>query len=155
MQVEWHEQQHREQGEEPGYFALLLSPKRDWEDGEIQPRAITFVLDVSGVVAKKRAAIRCYASQLRYVDYEHVIVGLLTGNIREGARAKLSHYGLFDEFAFGGEDQPDAVRKIEIPERVAFLGGDGIAKSSTRFGKRGTGPGTNSAPAIVVDGTMT
>jgi len=33
---------------------------------------------------------------------EHVAVGLLTGNIREGARAKLSHYGLFERFAFGG-----------------------------------------------------
>lgn len=31
-----------------------------------------------------------------------VAVGLLTGNIRAGARAKLSHYGLFEHFAFGG-----------------------------------------------------
>lgn len=29
-------------------------------------------------------------------------VGLLTGNIRDGARIKLGHYGLFDYFAFGG-----------------------------------------------------
>jgi len=32
----------------------------------------------------------------------HVQLGLLTGNIREGARLKLSHFGLFDYFAFGG-----------------------------------------------------
>jgi phosphoglycolate phosphatase-like HAD superfamily hydrolase len=31
-----------------------------------------------------------------------VVVGLLTGNIRAGARLKLGHYGLFEHFAFGG-----------------------------------------------------
>ncbi|MCI0459870.1 MAG: haloacid dehalogenase-like hydrolase [Gemmataceae bacterium] len=31
-----------------------------------------------------------------------VALGLLTGNIREGARLKLAHYGLFGHFAFGG-----------------------------------------------------
>jgi phosphoglycolate phosphatase-like HAD superfamily hydrolase len=31
-----------------------------------------------------------------------VAVGLLTGNIRAGARVKLGHFGLFDYFAFGG-----------------------------------------------------
>src|SRR5579885_1354414 len=30
-----------------------------------------------------------------------VAVGLLTGNVRDGARLKLSHYELFDHFAFG------------------------------------------------------
>jgi phosphoglycolate phosphatase-like HAD superfamily hydrolase len=30
-----------------------------------------------------------------------VAVGLLTGNIQHGARLKLSHYGIFDHFAFG------------------------------------------------------
>src|SRR5438067_2436082 len=29
-------------------------------------------------------------------------VGLLTGNIRDGARLKLGHYGLYQHFAFGG-----------------------------------------------------
>jgi phosphoglycolate phosphatase len=31
-----------------------------------------------------------------------VVLGLLTGNIRDGARLKLGHYGLYDHFAFGG-----------------------------------------------------
>ncbi len=31
-----------------------------------------------------------------------VALGLLTGNVRAGARLKLGHYGLFDYFAFGG-----------------------------------------------------
>jgi phosphoglycolate phosphatase len=33
---------------------------------------------------------------------ETVLLGLLTGNIREGARGKLAHYGLWDHFAVGG-----------------------------------------------------
>lgn len=32
----------------------------------------------------------------------HVRVGLLTGNVRAGARAKLGHFGLYEHFAFGG-----------------------------------------------------
>ncbi len=32
----------------------------------------------------------------------HVALGLLTGNIAAGARAKLSHYRLFERFRFGG-----------------------------------------------------
>jgi phosphoglycolate phosphatase len=33
---------------------------------------------------------------------EHVLVGLLTGNLRSGAAQKLSHYGLAERFRFGG-----------------------------------------------------
>jgi phosphoglycolate phosphatase len=33
---------------------------------------------------------------------ERVAVGLLTGNIRAGARIKLEHYGLYHHFSFGG-----------------------------------------------------
>jgi phosphoglycolate phosphatase-like HAD superfamily hydrolase len=33
---------------------------------------------------------------------DRVAVGLLTGNIRDGARVKLGHFGLFEHFAFGG-----------------------------------------------------
>jgi phosphoglycolate phosphatase-like HAD superfamily hydrolase len=32
----------------------------------------------------------------------NVALGLLTGNVRAGARVKLGHYGLFEHFAFGG-----------------------------------------------------
>ncbi len=34
------------------------------------------LLDITGVVEQKRAAMRCHESQLAYVDYEHVILGL-------------------------------------------------------------------------------
>ena len=33
---------------------------------------------------------------------EDVRIGLLTGNIRAGAKAKLGHFGLYEYFAFGG-----------------------------------------------------
>ncbi|MFO0968514.1 MAG: haloacid dehalogenase-like hydrolase [Gemmataceae bacterium] len=33
---------------------------------------------------------------------DNVAVGLLTGNVRAGAEAKLGHFGLFEHFAFGG-----------------------------------------------------
>ncbi|MEY4672710.1 MAG: hypothetical protein RL148_494 [Planctomycetota bacterium] len=34
------------------------------------------LLDITTVVEQKRAAMKCHASQLAYVDYEHVILGL-------------------------------------------------------------------------------
>jgi phosphoglycolate phosphatase-like HAD superfamily hydrolase len=45
-----------------------------------------------------------------------VVVGLLTGNVREGARLKLGHFGLFVYFAFGGfgdrhHDRDDVARE--------------------------------------------
>lgn len=38
----------------------------------------------------------------RLSQFEEVTLGLLTGNLREGARLKLEHYGLNSHFAFGG-----------------------------------------------------
>jgi phosphoglycolate phosphatase-like HAD superfamily hydrolase len=45
-----------------------------------------------------------------------VAVGLLTGNVRAGAKAKLGHFGLFEHFAFGGygdvhRDRDDVARE--------------------------------------------
>jgi len=42
------------------------------------------------------ALLRCLQERGR------VAVGLLTGNVRDGARLKLGHYGLYHYFAFGG-----------------------------------------------------
>jgi phosphoglycolate phosphatase-like HAD superfamily hydrolase len=38
----------------------------------------------------------------RFESRGDVALGLLTGNVREGARKKLTHYGLWDRFPFGG-----------------------------------------------------
>jgi phosphoglycolate phosphatase-like HAD superfamily hydrolase len=67
-----------------------------------------------------------------------IALGLLTGNIRDGARLKLSHYGLWDYFSFGGYgdehlDRDDVAREAlrevhtrfngEVhPERIWVLG---------------------------------
>jgi phosphoglycolate phosphatase len=57
--------------------------------------------------------VRELLERLKSVD--GIALGLLTGNIREGARHKLSHYGLWDYFAFGGfadgiHDRDDVAR---------------------------------------------
>jgi phosphoglycolate phosphatase-like HAD superfamily hydrolase len=53
-------------------------------------------------------------------------VGLLTGNIRAGAEAKLRHFGLWDHFPFGGfadglEDRDDVARRA-LAEAERHLG---------------------------------
>ena len=67
-----------------------------------------------------------------------VAIGLLTGNVRAGARVKLGHFGLFEHFAFGGFgdnhfDRDDVARealaavhghvgKHIVPERIWVIG---------------------------------
>ena len=63
----------------------------------------------------------------------HVSLGLLTGNIAGGAKAKLVHYQLFDRFRFGGygddcTDRSDIAVAALNASRV-FLNGDGQAGS--------------------------
>ena len=56
-----------------------------------------------------------------------VALGLLTGNIRAGARIKLGHFGLFDHFAFGGFgdhhlDRDDVAREALAEVKARFNG---------------------------------
>jgi phosphoglycolate phosphatase-like HAD superfamily hydrolase len=69
---------------------------------------------------------------------DDVAVGLLTGNVRAGAQAKLRHFGLDEHFAFGGfgdchHDRDDVAREAlaeahqhlngaVVPERVWVIG---------------------------------
>jgi phosphoglycolate phosphatase-like HAD superfamily hydrolase len=71
-------------------------------------------------------------------ERDDVAVGLLTGNIREGARVKLGHYSLYEHFTFGGfgdhhferdDVARDALAEIHqrygtavLPERVWVIG---------------------------------
>jgi phosphoglycolate phosphatase-like HAD superfamily hydrolase len=56
-----------------------------------------------------------------------VTVGLLTGNIREGARAKLTHYDLWRQFVFGGfgdeHYERDEVARVALAAVHAHLNG--------------------------------
>ena len=52
-----------------------------------------------------------------------VTLGLLTGNVRAGARVKLGHFGLFEHFAFGGFgdlhfDRDDVAREALVEART-------------------------------------
>jgi phosphoglycolate phosphatase-like HAD superfamily hydrolase len=57
-----------------------------------------------------------------------VLLGLLTGNVRSGARHKLGHYGLWDYFVCGGfgdeHYERDDVARSAIAEVRAHLGRD-------------------------------
>jgi phosphoglycolate phosphatase-like HAD superfamily hydrolase len=57
-----------------------------------------------------------------------VVLGLLTGNIRSGAKHKLGHFGLWDYFACGGfgDDhfERDDVARTAVAEVRAHLGRD-------------------------------
>jgi phosphoglycolate phosphatase-like HAD superfamily hydrolase len=56
-----------------------------------------------------------------------VAVGLLTGNVRAGAKAKLGYFGLYDYFGFGGFgdhhlDRDDVAREALTEVRLRFNG---------------------------------
>jgi phosphoglycolate phosphatase-like HAD superfamily hydrolase len=50
---------------------------------------------------------------------DRTVVGLLTGNIREGARVKLGHYGLFHHFVLGGFGDDHLCRNDVAREALA------------------------------------
>jgi phosphoglycolate phosphatase-like HAD superfamily hydrolase len=57
---------------------------------------------------------------------DHIHVGLLTGNVRRGARHKLQHYGLWEHFHFGGfgdrHEQRDDVARAALAETEGRIG---------------------------------
>src|SRR5260370_21264173 len=52
---------------------------------------------------------------------DQAALGLLTGNVRDGARLKLGHYGLFDYFAFGGFGDHHMDRDDVAQEALAVI----------------------------------
>src|SRR5262249_3669921 len=52
----------------------------------------------------------------------HLALGLLTGNIRAGARLKLGHYDLYHHFAFGGFGDQHWQRDDVAREALAAVG---------------------------------
>jgi phosphoglycolate phosphatase-like HAD superfamily hydrolase len=74
----------------------------------------------SGIVLP---GVRALLDRLQLSD--RVAVGLLTGNVREGARRKLIHFQLWDDFAFGAfadgiHDRDDIARRalLEIARQL-------------------------------------
>ena len=61
----------------------------------------------------------------RLAGMPDVAVGLLTGNVRDGARVKLTHFGIFHHFRFGGFgdehlDRDDVARSALAETRARF-----------------------------------
>ncbi len=69
---------YRPNPSEPGYFAVFISPQIEMKENEIQPKAVTFVIDTSGSMAgekmdqAKKALIYCLNS-LRAQDSFNII----------------------------------------------------------------------------------
>ncbi len=70
--------------------------------------------------------VRSLLDRLRLAD--HIALGLLTGNVREGAQRKLSHFDLWRYFAFGafadGIHERDDIARSALPEIKRRLGQD-------------------------------
>ena len=63
----------------------------------------------------------------RLADRKDVLVGLLTGNVRDGARVKLGYFGLHDHFTVGGYgdhhfDRDDVAREALAEVRLRLNG---------------------------------
>jgi phosphoglycolate phosphatase-like HAD superfamily hydrolase len=58
----------------------------------------------------------------KLADRDDAVVGLLTGNIRDGARIKLGHYGLYHYFPFGGFGDEHLDRNDVARSALAALG---------------------------------
>jgi phosphoglycolate phosphatase-like HAD superfamily hydrolase len=68
-----------------------------------------------------------------------IATGLLTGNVREAARRKLQHYGLWDWFAFGGFGDEHTERcdiaAMALAAARSHLNGDSPKNGDTRHGQ--------------------
>lgn len=64
----------------------------------------TYLEHLPGCLARHQGRVLPGVADLlgRLTRHERVVMGLLTGNVRHGARLKLGHYGLDQHFRFGG-----------------------------------------------------
>jgi phosphoglycolate phosphatase-like HAD superfamily hydrolase len=71
--------------------------------------------------------------------HQGALLGLLTGNIRQGAFDKLKHYGLADRFSFGGfgdahDERCDiAATALVAAQRAAARHGNGEVQANRRL----------------------
>ena len=96
---------------------------------------IAFYLRVLEEEAALAGSIRVHEGILRALDLAEarpeVALGLGTGNMREGARIKLSHAGIYHRFGFGGFGDDS----IERPEILAAGAQRGAAHLGLQLGK--------------------
>jgi phosphoglycolate phosphatase-like HAD superfamily hydrolase len=75
----------------------------------------------SALVAKGGHVLPGVFELLERLACEPVAVGLATGNIREGAMAKLRHFGLADRFLAGGFGDHHSERSLVVQEGLEAL----------------------------------
>ncbi len=115
-------------------------------DGKTDPMIVSELMAAAGVPCGRSAIDRALAQYARDLGAElpgepakrvypgvpallddlsrqGVLLGLLTGNVREGARTKLSSLGLWDHFALGAyaDDSPSRRELADIAVLRAFL----------------------------------
>jgi phosphoglycolate phosphatase-like HAD superfamily hydrolase len=87
-----------------------------------------------------------------------VAIGLLTGNIHEAARRKLSFYGLWEHFPFGGFGDEHENRNDIAAAALAAAHDHTRAKHSTRNGDNSSPgsllPAPNSSQVLVIGDTL-
>lgn len=77
-----------------------------------------------------------------------VALGLLTGNVREGARRKLAHFGLWDWFPFGGFGD-DHLERCEIA--AAAIAAAKLHLNGRSASELNAGDNTNSQVIVIGD----
>ena len=99
---------------------LLALDKRFASDAELQTEmddTLSFYLRVLQEEAANHGGIRVHDGIMRALDLAaarpDVALGLGTGNLREGARIKLGHAGIYHRFSFGGFGD-DSIDRPEI-----------------------------------------
>jgi phosphoglycolate phosphatase len=103
----------------------------------IDPTPANQVRLQNAYLARLPAALRSHGGQVcpgiaELLAHLHprsgVVLGLLTGNVRSGAKQKLGHFGLWDYFACGGfgdeHYERDDVARLAVAEVRAHLGRD-------------------------------
>ena len=80
-----------------------------------------------------------------------VALGLLTGNLREGARYKLSYYGLWNHFAFGGFGD-EHMERCDIAAAALAAARSHLACAAN--GSSNSGPQLTNGRVVVIGDTL-
>lgn len=82
---------------------ILQKYRVDPTEGNITSFACEYIEGLSLCLSRTRGRVLPGIQQLleRLKPQPHVVLALLTGNLQQGARLKLQHYGLWDFFEFG------------------------------------------------------
>jgi phosphoglycolate phosphatase-like HAD superfamily hydrolase len=105
----------------------------EWSEAKWQRYLAAYLSHLPGCLASHQGQVMPgIATLLENIrGRERFALGLLTGNVREGARLKLGHYGLYQYFSFGGFgdhhlDRDDVAQEALNVIRAQFNGSNDI-----------------------------